>query len=352
MLDQLERSALRRAAAAIDVAMGNEVTPLSPLAGEFTALARAMMMGEGKLLAARDALPAHLTKAHEVLKGVLGGQQLSDLGSYRDLSAAFIETLRTVSVFDRASGDFVPVPLRTKIVVESSGTSGGVPAEGAAAPITRMTIASPAIEPVRAEAICTVTNEVLRLAGARGNALLARALRGATAKETDATFLSLISNSSPSHASTGSSASQILGDLELLLDDVQLGAGSKPYLAASPTAVKGLALKLRATGNFPTLTVTGGDLAGVEVWPCDALSSTAILFDATGLACGDEGLEQMESTNATLEMANPASGSSLTPTGTSLVSMFQSDSRAIKLVRRFGATRFRPAVSVLTSVAW
>jgi hypothetical protein len=104
---------------------------------------------------------------------------------------------------------------------------------------------------------------------------------------------------------------------------------------------------------FSTLTQTGGT-AGVRVVAADSAGDVVVLVDTSRLVYADEGeLAVKVSTEASIEMSDAPTGSSLTPTAsTSLVSLFQTNSTALMAERYVGWTALDGAVQWIDNVAY
>lgn len=342
----------------------SEMGVQSPLAGQFAVLCLALMRTKNHLSAAAHLVPRHCAAAADVLQkaavagGGLTGPWGSEIAGYKQLAEGFIEYARPLSAFDQILPFTRRVPLRTKLAVVTSGATGYQVNEGAAAPVSKLSLSAPALEPSLSMALIALTNSILEHAGPAATGLLSRELAGALGTANAATFFSLVTSGSPSHPSSGTAALNILADIATLLADITLGASSKLFFALSAQNCAKLATKLQATGSYPRLSVNGGDMGGITVIATDALTTTGILLDADGVAAGDDGIGIAAAESATLEMTttpNAAvfSGSSpSTPVAAQTVSMFQTDSTALRATRFIGAYRFRAAASTLTSIAW
>jgi hypothetical protein len=333
---------------------------------EFVRLLRAIGLAESEQSSALQFVERG-SRAFDILqRSIVAGGGLSDpawgsaLASYAELSAGFVASLRSASFFDRVLADMVAVPLRTRIGVFTTGAVGTVTAAGTPIPVSRMTLTGSALETFRATALVVITNELLKHGSNSALRLLAKELRAAVAVATDTAFFSAVTSGAPSHASGGSTAALILADLNTMLGDVTIGAASKLYVGLSASNCAKLAMKLNTAGQsaFPGVGVTGGDVAGITVIPTDGLSTSAVLLDAAGVAAGDEIISIAAGSSATVEMSDTPvntpllTGSPQAPVPTSMVSMFQTDSTALRAIRYFGTQRFRAAASVLTSISW
>jgi len=103
------------------------------------------------------------------------------------------------------------------------------------------------------------------------------------------------------------------------------------------------------------MSMTGGTLKGMPVIASNYVGTNVVLLNASDIYLGDEGGVQVDmSREASLQMDNaPGTQDALTGTGTSLVSMFQTNSVAIRAERIINWKRRRPsAVAYLTGVSW
>ncbi len=371
-MDQLERSALNRAQAALSVALGG--MPADTSAGEFVQLAKSLMIA-GSSFGARDVVPANCSRARAVLeKASVGGASLNspdwgnELAGYGSLVDGFITALRGLGAFDSMIPSMRRVPLRTRLAVSSSGATGSSDSDGVATPIGKLQLANQWLEPLRATAIIVLTNELLRVGGAAANVFLASELKRACIATTDRTFLATITSGAAVTLSTGTAATNVVADLASLLAQIDIGDSSKLFLIAQPDAVARLALRMQAAG-YRDIGVNGGQLAGITVVPSSETADvvvgspevslpTAILADADAIVFDDATLTLDATTRTTIEMSStPSSRSTVTgspevPVGSTAVSMFQTGGAALKATRWLGAEVIRSGVAVLTGVQW
>jgi hypothetical protein len=100
--------------------------------------------------------------------------------------------------------------------------------------------------------------------------------------------------------------------------------------------------------------IMGGELMGVPVVVSDGQGSGKITFvDATALAIASKPIELRSSDQAAIEMDSAPSHNASTPTGASLVSMWQTNNRALLCERQFAVKVIRPnGVASLTNAQW
>ena len=127
--------------------------------------------------------------------------------------------------------------------------------------------------------------------------------------------------------------------------DLALGAGSKPFLIMTPAAAKDLAVRGLLNG-IDSLRWNGGSYAGVEILVSDSQTPGRItVVDATGLVVLLGDLELRSSDQALIEIVDSSSQTSVTGTGASMVSMWQTDSRCLVAERSI-------AVKAIRGTAW
>jgi hypothetical protein len=320
---------------------------------EFNHFALALMKGAGDLpLALGIAQAQRSTPARvlAVLKSAVAAGTTTDVGwakeipEYHYLANGFVEALRNVGVFDRLlSGGMRQLPLRTRIVATTTAALGANVAEGKPKPITRLTLAGDALEPVKASAIVVLGEELIM--GAQANnamGFLGRELQNGVALSTDTQFFASILNGVSPLSSTGSTSLDALTDLQLLLAEITTGASSVLYLVTTPAICKQLSLKCTADGAllFPDMTPLGGSISGVPILISDGLSAGQLaLIDASGLAGGSDAVILDATQHATLEIDD--SPDDPTTAGTVMTSLWQSNLRALRGERWFGVNKFR-----------
>lgn len=142
------------------------------------------------------------------------------------------------------------------------------------------------------------------------------------------------------------SAAQFAADLASALDALSYGADARLYLVVPPATAKVVAFMRDANGSlYPGMTVSGGTIAGIKVVVSDA-AADAVIFDASQIAAASETITIDASAQADIQMDDSPTAGAAT-----LVSLFQSNMRAMRATRYFGAEVLRPeAVAVITGV--
>ena len=282
------------------------------------------------------------------------GAWAGNLVDYRSVQAGFIESLRSLSVFDRLLGDNAlrRVPLKTRITSVSSAVTGAQYGEQQLYRIGRMSLDGEQIEPVKTTAVIVLTDEVFRSTGTAGQTFLSAELRGAVSAATDLTFLNGIMLGAASSVSAGTTAANVYADISTLLDTVAAKGVAKLYLVMGPANARRLAVKLSTSGvqAFPNMTPSGGEIGGIPVLVTDQLpANTLLLIDASAIA-GDSDIVTLDaSEHADIQMSDTPTTDGTTP----VVSLWQSNQRAIRAERWFGFQLIRAAgVATITAATY
>jgi hypothetical protein len=147
---------------------------------------------------------------------------------------------------------------------------------------------------------------------------------------------------------------QMLADLEELVRLIQVGDASKLFFIMQPRTAKALSRAAYENG-IATVKYAGGEIFGIPIITSDSQTDGRItLADASAVVYGDAGIQVRSSDVAALEFSDAPTGQSCTSvTATSLVSCFQTNTRAL-LAERSIAVRLVDvnAVASLTGVQW
>jgi HK97 family phage major capsid protein len=300
-------------------------------------------------------------KAQQIFKAAISASNTtdSDLGDYGISIGQWTDSLRTRSAFFRLLADnaFTRVPMRTRVGLATSTASGAIVPEGEAVPVSRVTLDNVLLLPVKASALITVTDTLLRDVSAAGQALFNRELMSAVSDAVDAAFVdSILSTGITSNPSAGVSAVNAKHDLRTALLAVNtIGAARLYWLASVDVAKKAAALADSAGGDaFPAMSPTGGELTAL---PCIVSSGlpdgTLLLLDASGIAADAAQVSVDLSRQATIRMDTAPVMSSVVPTAAQMTSMFQTNSAALLASAWFGAQVLRDdALAMVTSINW
>lgn len=260
----------------------------------------------------------------------------------------FIDYLYAQTVFDKLPLREVPANVHIK------GQDGAATAywvgQSKSIPVTKADFSDVTLTKLKVAALAVISKELLQDSSPSAELLVRDALVAASAQRVDQTFFSAaaaVTNVSPAGILNGLTAVASSGnDLEGLIADVK--ALYAPFIAANNASglhlvtteslAKSISLMTNPLGAFafPGVTNTGGTLLGDNLHAGGNIGAGDLiaLKPSDIYKIGDRGVEVSLSTEAAIEMANDPAGASDTPTANgSVVSMFQTDSVAIKVVR-------------------
>jgi hypothetical protein len=320
-----------------------------------------LVMRHGGAYQARDFAGAE--RARERVRNVLQKAAVSAgtletwsaISDYQNISTAFLESLRSISVFDSAlDGGMIKAPLRSRGFSVTTGISGSVIPEVSVKPISSLVLGTQLHEPKKAVATIVVTKELMGQADAAQlfNSELTRAVVAAT----DSNFITALIAATTPTASAGATLANITTDFDVLFSAVTTSAASRLFYVTSANNLKSIMVKANTAGApvFPNLGPTGGELfPNVVAIASDSISSSAaLLFDATALIGNSEGIIPGRSEQAALQMESTSPDSPPTAS-TVMLALWQNDLVALRMERFFGYTIMRSSgVASLSGVAY
>jgi HK97 family phage major capsid protein len=333
---------------------------VSAKAQDFCELARWTMFAKGNTEAAVRAAQAAKANGRvvDVLKAAVapGTTQHGTFAAplaFQELADGFLQSLRNIGLFDGALPFAKQLPINLQVVVTTIGATAASVGEGQSQMISKIQLAATALNPRRAVAIVVASDELLRAGGALASRLFGAELQRAVAFETDARFLSLITNGVAATTSSGSDSFGIAQDFANALGALSLGNGSKVFVAMNPNDVRHVSVQIASNGEraFPTVNIDGGDYAGATIVPSDAVSGQIVAFDASQIAANGNDIELDSSNQAAIQMdsAPDSPPSASTPA----TSFWQNNLTGLRATRYFGCERLRVgAVSVISGVSY
>jgi hypothetical protein len=285
----------------------------------------------------------------------------SALVAFQPLAESFVGSPADGSLLDTILDGAMNVPLMQPIVVVGSGGAvGSKIGEGEAQPVFKLSLDTEAGVPeVTVVAMVAVTLDLLTVAGARGDRLLATELQKALRRVQDTAALAALAPAAsppeiPIIAATGTTPTAAWTDIRKLIDALALDTGSRVVLGMSPKRAMRISLWHSTDGvrGFPGMTPWGGDIAGIPVAVSTRIADNQVYaFDSSGIA-GSSGVILPDLSNqATIQLdTTPAEP---TAASTVMISLWQRNMRAIRLQRRFGLKRVRDgSVAMLSNVLW
>lgn len=280
----------------------------------------------------------------------------------------FIEYLYSQTVYDKLA--LREIPANVTIKGQDGAATGYWVGESKAIPASKADYSSVTLTPLKVAALAVVSNELLRDSSPSAELLVRDALVQASAQRVDQTFLSATAASagvSPAGILNGLSAIPSNGnDIDGVIADVKAlyatfitaKNASGLQIVTTPSLAKALGLMQNALGNFafPGLNANGGNLLGDTVVTGDNVGTGDVIMlkPSDIYKIGDYGIQISISREAAIEQDSAPTGDTDTPTGaTSMTSMFQSESTAIKVVRPINfAKRRSSAVAYIDDAAY
>lgn len=268
----------------------------------------------------------------------------------------FIEYLRARTLIGQAQ--FRSVPFNVRIVGQTSGGTGYWVGQGKPKPVTSFDFNATTIPFTKVAAISVITQELARFSDPSAERLVRDGLAEAVIAKIDGDLFdpdaAAVANVSPAGLLNG--VSPVQGPTGSDPDDIRCALlrlwapwdstfiGSRPAYYTTPAVARFLAFMRDALGNvaFPGVTPNGGTLDGIPLRVSQYLANNGgsagspfILVDEAEVWLADDGSVTLDaSEQASIEMLdNPTNSSSATVTATSMVSMWQTNSIALRAER-------------------
>lgn len=284
----------------------------------------------------------------------------SELVYNTNLASAFLEFLRPKTILGRIQG-FTQVPFNVRWGSQTSGSTGYWVGQAKAIPISKLGTGSDTLGIAKAAGIVVLDKELMMSSSPSAEVLVRNDLAKAIQQFLDQQFIApdyaAVANVSPASitngvvptAATGTTAATLRTDVQTLFanwDSNNLSSQGAVWVMAPATA-RAISLMLNALGQpvFPTMTPDGGTFMGYPVIvslssmqvgsPVAGEGNLIVLINAPEIAMADEGGVTIDASGeASIEMLdNPTNSGSATVTATSQVSMFQTDSVALRAIR-------------------
>ncbi len=291
--------------------------------------------------------------------------------------ADFVEYLRPKTIIGKFGQGGIPdlnrVPFRRPLVSQTGAGAGYWVGEGLGKGLTTFTTTATRLDPLKVANIAVLTKEVLRDGSNSAEVWIRNQLVQALVGRLDTDFVdpaktasagispASITNGATAVTASGTQAANVRTDMKALFQTF-IAANNAPTSAVwiMPTSLA-LALSLMTNSlgqpEFQGVSMQGGTFSGIPVIVSDYVSNATaggiiVLVNAQDIWLGDEGGFQVEmSTEASLQMDSAPTQSSVTPTASTMVSMFQTNSVAFLAEREMNWARARAsAVAYLDTV--
>jgi HK97 family phage major capsid protein len=299
----------------------------------------------------------------------------SELAYAQNMQNEFINFLRPMTVLGRLQG-MRRVPFNVRIGSLTSGTTGYWVGQGQPVPMSKGTTGSLTLGITKAAGMSAYDDEILKLSTPSIEVMVRDDLAKAVAQTVDLAFLDPsnggITNVEPASilyniagiTPSGTNAAAISADVASVFAGA-IGAFLDPSQAVwvmSPTTALKLSLMLTSLGTpqYPTISITGGTWQGLPVIVSPNLnvqgspsgtdfSNAIMLIFPSEIILADDGDVSIDISNeASIQMLdNPTNLSTGATAPTTSVSMFQTQSWAIKAVRYVNWVKRRS-----TAAAW
>lgn len=306
-------------------------------------------------------------------------QWAAPLVEYNQFAGDFVEYLRPQTIIGKFGTNGIPslrrIPFNVHIRGQTTGGAAYWVGQGAPKPLTSFEFNDVEMKFTKLASISVLTEELLRFSNPSAERLVRDALAGAIIEKMDQTFIlpsvAAVNNVSPASITNGVTPIVSSGnDIDSIKLDVQ--QAMQQFIAArnAPTngvwimsATTALALSLvdNALGNraFPDVNMLGGRFMGLPVIVSEHIVADTegyfvVLANASDIWLADDGVIRVDaSREASLQMDDAPTNNSATGTGSSMVSMYQTNSVAYRAERFINWQKRRAsAVAVITGVNW
>lgn len=299
-----------------------------------------------------------------------------------NLTSEFVEYLRPMTIVGKFGQNGIPslraIPFNVRFPAQVTGGDGYWVGEGQPKPLTRFSFEEITLRWTKVANIAVVTEDLLRFSTPSAEIVVRNALAEALQARLDSDFINpsitlqadvrpaSITNGASTTVSSGVDAAAVRADIKTLL---------APFIAANIATTgiviimrqaQALSLSLMRTDlgvkEFPDMTINGGVLEGMPVIASQYVPQGVVVAAAAPeIYLADDGGVSIDlSREASLEMADSSLTNAITDNAsppvsveTTLVSMFQTNSVAIRAERFINWRRRRTAaVAYLTGVGW
>ena len=313
--------------------------------------------------------------------GATGNWAEALVGAETSMFADFIEFLRPQTILGRFGTNGIPslrqVPFRVPLIGQTGGGRGYWVGNGAPKPLTSFDFERNTIEPRKVANIVVATMELIRDSSPSAEPILRDGLASALRERMDTDFINpdqsvgspepgapaSITNGITAIASSGDTADHVRADVKAMIGAF-IAANNPPTSGVwimPATVALALSLMVNALGNaeFPGISMNGGTFFGMpvivsEYVPTVTGGAFVFLVNASDIYFADEGDIAIDmSQEASLQMDDAPTNNSATPTATSVVSLWQTNSVGFRAERTVNWERRREsAVAALDGVNW
>jgi HK97 family phage major capsid protein len=281
---------------------------------------------------------------------------------YADYAEGFIDYLRAKTILDKFGSNGIPalrrVPFNTRVSTQTAGATAGWVGEGKPKPLSKGTFGTTTLDFSKIAVICALTKEEIRFGVSGAEAKVRDDMARAIAAGIDLAFIDPsnagTSNVKPAAITYNVAASAVSGttpaaaqlDIANMLQTMISAGIQGDSLVLIMT--QGIAMKLGLARNSlgnrinPELSMRGGFFEGYPVIVSEALTSLGsptanmiVAVNAQDIFLADDGNVAIDaSEQASLQMDDaPGTQDGTTGTGTSLVSLWQTNMLGLRAER-------------------
>lgn len=291
-----------------------------------------------------------------------------------NLASEFIEFLRPMTIIGRIP-NLTRVPFNVRVPSQTSGGNAYWVAEGAGKPLTSVAFSSVLLNHDKVATIAVLTKEVVRLSTPSAEMMVRNALSAAVTERIDRDFIdpahaagtgtpASITNGLTALSSAGTSSDNVITDVSKILkayiENNMTVSGLVLIMPAALAMVVGLLRNSLGQRVFPNIDMNGGTLEGIPVITSQYAANSSgggnlvIAVHAPSILLADDGNVTVDASDqVSLQMSDAPTINSVTATGASLVSMWQTNSLAVRAEREITWKKGRSeAVVYMDDVNW
>lgn len=345
------------------------------------------LTGMSPLDIAKRAWPSHVT-LHQFIERAAVPAGSTQAGNWAeplantttDLAAEFLEFLRPATILGRFGTNGIPslrrVPFNIRVKAQTQGGTGYWVGQGKAKPLTRFGYSAQSLAFTKVAAITVITEELARFSSPSAEGMVRDSLRDCLVERLDIDFIdpahagtanvspASITNGVAAMTSAGITADNVRADIQRLIGAfIATNANPAGLVLIMPTTLAlALSLMTNALGQaeFPNLSMAGGTVQGIPVITSQYAANASgygnlvIAVNANDILLADDNEVTVDaSREATLEMSDTPTQDSTVPTASTGVSMFQTNSIALRAERFVNWSKARAgAVAYIDDVNW
>lgn len=286
-----------------------------------------------------------------IIKAPVAGVGTGDatLGSGGVSIGSFTNSARTAGAFYQMldAGAFIRVQANTRAALLTSSPTASVLPEGKAASVSRAVLSNVLVGWQKVTSLLVCSSELLLRVDAAGQQMLARELLNVVAGGVDAAFVARVGTGLTPISSTAPMA-----DLRSALSQVTGSLSPRLFWLSAVDVAKWGATLTPAKGGpaFEEVFPGGGKLCGYPLIPSSTIAPGFLyLFDASQIAVDATAPTLDMTSEGDVEMSSAPVNASDVPTGTAMVSMFQTDSVALQSIAWIAAEKLRASAAALIS---